>query len=229
VGLSLVGYLAGIRVQRLAALALALCILAQQCGAGAMQIEATRRSMWWTTLAQPGDAIRQRLVLPSPDSRDWQRAWSRAAQAAVLLCTYDPAPPAAGVTVLLGSAPAGSLADLTRTSTPDGWGWYALPVTESALARRLTPLPSRADRSALDIELQHGGTGSGMVRVCGGRDDPARPDAGGALRKVGAEWTSAQVADTPLPLVNGKPPLSRYHFEVRLYAADGLPHVAIWY
>jgi hypothetical protein len=125
------------------------------------------------------------------------------------------------VTVGLAGALPAALAGLERTGTPSGEGWYHLPVTRSALdARR-----------ELEAVVRREGPAGGAAQVCGGRDDPTRPGAGGAARWVAGGWSSdhRNVADVPLPLVAGRPPVSRYYVELRFLDARGLPTIAIYY
>jgi hypothetical protein len=216
-GLALVGWLAGVRAQAAAGLLLALLTVGQQLGQGSMGPPALVR--WSTTLAAPGDAIRQRIALPARGDRAWESAWRRASRAAVSICTWEAVAPEAGVMVILNGGPPVPLHALPRGGRPEGWGWYALEVSPTDLG---------AGR-ALEVVVRREGRDGPPARLCGGRDDPARPGAGGSARWLNGRWTADDLSDYPLPPLNGRPLPGRYYIELRFFDAAGHPSVAIWY
>jgi hypothetical protein len=217
VGLGLVGALAGRRAQAgLAALLLAATV-AQQSGVGSMPMPLADR--WWAILTQPGDAIRQRIVLPDPQDRAWQQAWQRAERVVLAICTLEPVAPEAGATVAVNGGPAVPLVSLERRGEPQGWGWYHLPVRAQAVE----------GVRQLDVVVQRAGDGGAPAPIiCGGQDDPTRPGAGGSARRRDGSWSAQRLADEPLVAAEHLPP-SRFYVELRFYDAKGLPSVGIWY
>lgn len=216
VGLSLLGRLAGIRVQAAAAAALLALTLVQQSGLGGMPLPLVVR--WSVTLARPGEAIRQRIVLPPPADPAWQRALRRAASAAVAICTEAAVSPDAGISVSLDGRPGVPLASLERAGKLAETGWYYLPVETASLA----------SLTRLDVEIRRERAGPPAL-FCGGQDDPGRRGAGGSTRLANGRWETEQLADLPLPPVLGRPALSRYYIELRLFDAAGMPWGGIWY
>lgn len=218
-GLWLLARVAGGRVQVAGAAVLLAVAIGQQVPGSAMPLPEQVR--WSVTLAAAGDAVRQRIVLPVPSAPAWRRAWERAARVALAVCTEAAVDPAAAVTVSLSGAAPVALAGLERTGAAGGEGWYLLPVTRPALAAR----------RELETVVRREGLAGRPAQVCGGRDDPTRPGAAGAARWAGGRWSSDHltVADVPLPLVAGRPPVSRYYVELRFLDSRGLPTVAIYY
>jgi hypothetical protein len=217
VGLLLAGRIAGWRVQAMIAGALVFLTALQQSGLGTMPLPQGVR--WSITLAQPGDAIRQRIVLPPPADRAWQRAWREAAMAAVTICTWEPVAAAAGVTVTVNNLAPVALGGLAREGEPNGWGWYSLPISASTVR----------DTSHLDVVVRREGNDGPPAMLCGGRDDPGRPGAGGAARWSGGRWDTEHLADHRLLAANGRPASGRYLIELRFFDTRGLPTVGIWY
>ena len=217
VGLGLAGRLAGLRTQGAAAALLVALSLAQQFGIGSMPLPSGVR--WAATLSQPGDAIRQRILLPGPGDRAWQRAWRQAAYAAVAICTWEAVAPEAGIGVTVNGGAPVPLDSLPRGGQPDGWGWYALRLTR----------PEVEAARQLEVVVGRGRAEGPPARVCGGKDDPARPGAGGAARWLNGRWTPDDLADQPLPPVEGRPAPGRYYVEVRFFDAGGHPSAGIWY
>lgn len=215
--LSLLGLIAGLRPQRVAGALLLLATVTQQASPHALPLPEHVR--WHVTLTEPGDAIRQRILLPAPDSSPWTRAWRDASRVALAVCTGELIPSEAPVSLTLNHGNPVALPTLPRLGPPQDDGWYLLPVARETLdAAR-----------PLDVTIRRDGAAGGAVRICGGRDDPQRPGAGGALRLHGATWTAADLADPSLPLVDGKPPTSRYYIELRFLDPTGRPSVAIYF
>jgi hypothetical protein len=220
VGLTLTGRLAGVRAQVLVAGVLLLASAVQQAGRGTVPLpEAVR---WSATLSAPDDAVRHRVPLPPPGSTAWERTWRRAARAVVAVCTESAITPLSGVTLALGQTPPYLLPTVERLAGRDFSGWYALQVTEEEVSRA-------AEGGALEVTVRRGAGPGGPLHVCGGRDDPTRPGAGGSARWRGGRWSGEQLADEPFPLVAGRPILGRYFIELRFLDGAGRPAVDIWY
>jgi hypothetical protein len=215
--LTLLGLIAGVRPQRIAGALLLLATIFQQASPGALPLPEHVR--WHVTLTEPGAAVRQRILLPAPDDPKWTRAWRAARRVVLAVCTGGLVPPDAPVSLALNDRSPVPLSSLPRVGPSQDDGWYLLPVARETLD---TVRP-------LDVTIRRDGAAGGAVRICGGRDDPQRPGAGGALRLHGATWTTADLADPALPLVGGKPPISRYYIELRFLDADGRPSIAIYY
>ena len=220
VGLALTGRLAGVRAQVLVAGVLLLGSAAQQAGRAAAPLpEAVR---WSATLPGPDDAVRHRVPLPPPGSAAWERAWRRAARTVVAVCTEAAITPLSGVTVALGPTPPYLMPTVERLAGRDFSGWYALQVTEEEVA-------GAAQGGVLEVVVRRGAGPGGPLRVCGGRDDPTRPGAGGSARWREGRWSGEQLADGPFPLAAGRPILGRYFIELRFLDGQGRPTVDIWY
>jgi hypothetical protein len=217
VGLGLVARLAGLRAQAAVAALLLAGTVAQQSGLGSMPVPLVVR--WWATLAGPGDAIRHRILLPDPQDRAWQAAWQRAARAALVICTLEAVAPEAGLTAAVNDGTPRPLASLARSGDPQGWGWYSLPL----------PRPSLEGARHLEVLVRRERAEGPPAVVCGGQDDPARAGAGGSARWLEGRWATDQLADRPLPLVDGRPAPGRFYVELRFFDAEGLPSVGIWY
>jgi hypothetical protein len=127
-----------------------------------------------------------------------------------------------GVTLAVGGQPAVPLASVEQFRVSPEVSWYAQPVTEAEVL-------SAAAGGALDVVLRRDGSEGAPLRLCGGRDDPTRPGAGGSERWRAGRWTASDLADRPLPLVEGRPVLGRYFVELRFLDADGRPTVDIWF
>ncbi|HEU5317077.1 MAG TPA: hypothetical protein VFX49_13290, partial [Chloroflexota bacterium] len=196
----LTGRLAGRTAQVGLALAAVALSVAQQLGAGSLPIPLVQS--WYASLSQPGDAVRRELSLPDPATPAWQRAWDRAAAAAIAICTERPAPEDAGVVVELSGSRVTPLARLRRLGRDADAGWYLLPLT-------------RAEADAqrpLVVELRRERAGGEPVRVCGGQTDPARPGwAGSQRRRAAGAWSDSDLADVAVPLIDGRPAPSRYY------------------
>lgn len=217
VGLWLLGTLAGWRAEAAAAVLLLGLTLAQQAGAGSLLLPQMVR--WSVSLAAPGEAIRQRILLPGEGDPLWQRAWRQAARAGIAICTTAPVEPQAGVRVQVGGRPPVDLTAAPRLGPPGDAGWYVLPVTHEEL-RGLT---------SLDVVVERAAAPGAPARICGGREDPTRPGAGGAARRLDGRWQTALLADVPFPLLDGRPAPGRYFIELRFYDADSRPVVGVWY
>lgn len=215
--LSLLGLIAGVRPQRVAGALLLLATITQQASPNALPLPEHVR--WHVTLTEPGAAIRQRILLPAPDDSEWTRAWRDASRVVLAVCTGEVIPPQAPVSLTLNDGYPVPLPTFPRLGPPQADGWYLLPVARETLDVT----------RPLDVTIRRDGAGGEPVRICGGRDDPQRPGAGGALRRQGATWTAADLADPPLPLVNGRQPTSRYYVELRFLDPAGRPSVAIYY
>ncbi len=216
-GLWLLGTLAGWRAEAAAAAVLLGLTVAQQAGAGSLLLPQMVR--WSVSLSAPGEAIRQRILLPGENDPLWQRAWQEAARAGVAICTVAPLEPAAGVFVQIGGRPPAELAAAPRLGPPGETGWYVLPVTREEL-RGL---------SSLEVVVERTAAPGAPARICGGREDPARPGAGGAARRLNGRWQTALLADVPFPLLDGRPAPGRYFIELRFYDASDRPVVGVWY
>jgi hypothetical protein len=217
VSLSLLGHLLGIRAQLLAAAALLALIVAQQRGQGLLPLPLVVR--YPVTLSQPGAAIRRQIQLPAPDAPDWRRAWDRASQVVLAICSEAAVPLEAEVRVSINGGQAIPLADTPRVGKAEGSGWYYLPVS------RLTIDPQRP----LDVVIRRERATGGPAILCGGQDDPTRPGYGGSWRWRNGQWSTEALGDVPVPAQRGVIPPQRYYVELRFLDADGLPHVAIWY
>lgn len=221
VGLTLLGFASSMRLQVAAAAVMVVASVAQQVPRRAMLLPEQVR--WSATLSAPGDAIRQRIELPAPEDTVWTRVWQKATHAALVICSERAVAPEARVTVLpsgiTGVASPVALASLERTGKPEEMGWYALPVMHQLL------LGTRR----LDVVVERTGAEGVPALLCGGRDDPARPGAGGSERRRNGQWSAAHLADQPLPPVLGRPPAGRYYVELRLYDAQGRPPIDIRY
>ena len=215
IGLTLLGRLAGRRIEAIAAAVLLGATLLQQASPGTFPLPFVDH--WQAMLAAPGDAVRQRITLPPPQDPSWQRAWSRATRATLVICTAEAADPVAGVEVVVNNLPPIPLASLQRGGLPGAEGWYALPVTRESLGT--------ARELAVVVRRQF--AAGAPVAICGGQTDSGH--AGGAARLVGGSWSTDRVADIPLPLVQGQPVPARHYVELRLYDADGRPSLGIWY
>ncbi len=216
VGLSLLGLMTGVRGQRAGAALLLLAAVGQHASPGAMPLP--ERVRWHATLASPGDAVRQRILLPPASDARWTRAWREASAVVVAVCSGGLIPPEAGMSVILNDGPAVALATLPRAGPPNEDGWYLLPVGRGTIGG-----------GVLDVVVRRDGAAGGPVRICGGQDDPSRPGAGGAQRRRGGTWSAEGLADQPLPPVDGGPPLSRYYVELRFLGPSGRPTVAIYF
>jgi hypothetical protein len=219
VGLALAGRLGGRRASVALAAAFLMASVAQQSGLGSMPLPQQIRLV--ATLTAPGDAVRQRIVLPAADDRRWQDALRRAHRTAVTVCTWVPVVPDSGVFVSVNGGTSVSLHSLARFGEPDGWGWYMLDVSRDTL---LTS-------TQLDVVVSKD-VGAAPAQICGGRDDPRRPGVGGASRRLGGQWQGAILGD-PIPgapaSVTPDPTLKRYYVELRLFDSEGHASVGIWY
>ncbi|HEX2036403.1 MAG TPA: hypothetical protein VHS99_19645 [Chloroflexota bacterium] len=221
VGLALLGRIVGLRLQVTVAALLLLATAVQQCSPATVTVPS--RDWWWATLSEPGDAIRHRILLPVATDASWQRAWQRAASAAVAICTAEAVDPAAGISVALGDEPARLLTSLPPRTKPREFYWYHYPVDLTTVGRA-TDAEGR-----LHVVVRRQSAQGEPARFCGGREDPGRAGAGGSARWGQGLWQPGDLADQPLPLVGGRPAPSRYFIELRLFDARDLPTVGIWY
>jgi hypothetical protein len=219
VGLSLVGRLAGLGAETVVAALLVLATVAQQSGRAEVPLPAS--VTWWATLEQPDDAIRHRIPLPAPGSASWEGAWRTASRAAVFVCTDTTTPPDDGVTLAVGSQAPAPLSPEERLTLPRAVLWYARTVTEPEVRATGTA-------GGLDVVVRREVAGP-PLRLCGGRDDPTRPGAGGSERWRDGGWRRGDLADLPFPLVEGRPILGRYFVELRFLDGQGRPTIDIWY
>jgi hypothetical protein len=227
IGLGLLGRAAGSRTQIGVAVLLLLATVAQHAGRTQLPMPAMIR--WWATLAGPGDAVRQRILMPAPGTPAWERTWQRASRAAVVVCTDGVVAPETDVTLAVGGEGAVPMASLTRLEEPQELGWYALPVTAASLQRVPPTGDAGPARASLEVVIRRNGASGPPVRICGGRDDPARPGAGGSARWRDGRWSTRDVADEPLPLSGGQPVLGRYYVELRFLDPAGRPTAGIWF
>jgi hypothetical protein len=216
IGIALIGAVFGRRVQLAAAIAVLSLTALQQLGVGTLPLPLV--VSWSVTLSRPGDAIQRELVLPPAGHPDWERAWSRAAHAAIAICTEERVVEGADVTVSVNEGQSTTLATLERTGSDASVGWYQLPVTRAQVEARRPLL----------VTIRRSSAGQ-PARFCGGQDDPTRPNRGNSARLLGGQWVTDQIADLPLPPIAGRPPPSRYYVELRLYDQRGLPHAGVWY
>jgi hypothetical protein len=223
VSLALLGLVWGMRAELAAAGVLLLLTAAQHAGGPAIDVPDPATVRWWGTLASPGDAVRHRIPLPPVQSREWERAWEEAARAAVVVCTERTVTSDTEVTVAVGDRAPVLLAGQQRLESPGELGWYALPI-----GRPEVEAAARAGQP-LEVVLRRGPGAAPPVRLCGARDDPARPGAGGSERLVGGSWSRSSLADLPLSDAGGRPILGRYLVELRLLDASGRPTIGIWY
>jgi hypothetical protein len=223
VGLTLLGRMAGLWVQRGAAAALLLAAAGQQVANGALPLPEHVR--WHATLAAPGDAVRQTLRLPESGDAQWGRAWGAATRVAIAICTGGAVAPETETALAVNGGPPVALSTLTRAGPPPDDGWYLLPVARG----EVEPPAGSPGAGTLDVVVRRRGAAGPPVLVCGGRDDPQRPGAGGASRQRDGVWSTEDVADWPLPDVAGRRPVSRYYVELRFFDRAGRPSVAIYY
>jgi hypothetical protein len=234
VGLGLLGRLFGLRVEAAAAAVLVLATVAQQSGQAEVPLPAA--VSWWATLSAPADAVRHRISVPACGSAAWERAWSRASRAAVFVCAGAAATPqeiaagggarpaaGGGVTLAAGGQAAMPLTSVEQFRVSPEVSWYARPVSATEVRS------AAASGGTLDVVLRRDGAEGAPLRLCGGRDDPTRPGAGGSERWHNGRWSAADLADRPLPLVEGRPVLGRYYIELRFLDAAGRPTIDIWY
>ena len=234
VGLGLVGRIFGLRAEAVAAAVLVVATVAQQSGRAEVPLPAA--VSWWATLSAPDDAVRHRISVPPLGSAAWERAWGRAARAAVFVCAGAAATPqeiasgggarqapGGGLTLTAGGQPALPLTAAEQFRVSPEVTWYARPVTAAEVQA------AAASGGTLDVVLRRDGSEGAPLRLCGGRDDATRPGAGGSERWHDGRWSAAGLADRPLPLVEGRPVLGRYFVELRFLDADGRPTVDIWF
>jgi len=217
IGLTICARLAGRRTQLVCAGLILALTAAQHAGVG--RIALPELTSWSVSLTAPGDAIRREITLPAAHEAAWQRAWSRASQVAVAICTEQAIDPAADVHLRVNDGSETPLALLRRSGRSNERGWYLAPVTR----------PEVDAERPLAVELRRAGSTGSPARVCGGQDDPTRPGWGGSARLRSGIWSTQDLADLPIPAIHGHPAPSRYYVELRFFSADGLPHVGIWY
>lgn len=221
IGVALAERLGGRRVATSIAAVLLLASLLQQAGYGTMPLPRADEIRMAATLISPGDAIRQRITLPLSSDRRWRDAVRRAHRAAVTVCTWEPVGFAAHVTVSVNGGRAVPVHSLPRFGDAAGWGWYVLDVPRDLLT----------DTPRLDVIVAKEADGP-PARICGGRDDPRRPGAGGASRFFAGRWQDRILADplagAPAGGSDGPTP-TRYFVELRLFDAEGHASVGIWH
>ena len=134
-----------------------------------------------------------------------------------MICTEAAFPAEADVQVSINGLPSMPLA--SRSGAPGSIGWYQLPVDRAV---------AEASRT-LDVVIERRQAAGGLVRICGGRDDPARARTAGAARRESGNWSPVHLADVAVPPVGGRPAPGRLYVELRFYDGEGAPTVGIWY